>query len=297
MEKITFCINNSCNEKPYIELLLQSLLNGIDVNLHDIIIFVDSDNQDTTQMLVEQKRLFPNLTIIKNEGEPVGYAGNINYLFQYAKTDILSYTQSDMVVPLGYVEKLLPNIAHNRILCSTRCEPPIHAQSDNAITYVRNFGLTPGDFQYENFLRFAEANKNPNKLTDYFFAPFTLYKKDWIDHDVTFKKSREDSDIALRFALKGVEMKQTWDAVVYHFTCTSSRGIEWWKQENKDKEIIRQQNDAIEMKRFVDKWGTFMHPTSHQDVKPYLETHPDIMKNIVVKNPPIDESKFVYLYP
>jgi glycosyltransferase involved in cell wall biosynthesis len=98
MEKITFCINTSKNEKPYIELLLQSLLNGIDVNLHDILIFVDSDNQGTTEMLLQQKSLFPNLTIIKNEGEPVGYAGNINYLFQYAKTEIVSYLQSDMIV-------------------------------------------------------------------------------------------------------------------------------------------------------------------------------------------------------
>jgi hypothetical protein len=58
---ITFCINTARNERPYIELLLQSLLNGIDVSVHDIIIFVDSDNQGTFEFLLEQKSLFPNL--------------------------------------------------------------------------------------------------------------------------------------------------------------------------------------------------------------------------------------------
>ena len=292
MEKITFCINNSRNEKEYIRLLMESLLNGIDVNLHNILIFVDSDNQNTTEMLVGMKSLFPNLTIVKNNGEPIGYAGNINWLFKTAKTDLVSYLQSDMIVPLGYAEKLLPHIAHNRILCSTRCEPPIHAPTDNNITYVRNFGLTPSEFQYENFLRFAEATKNPNKLTDYFFAPFTLYKQDWLDHDVSFKKSREDSDIALRSALKGIEMKQTWDAIVYHFTCTSSR--QWALPENRTKNV-NADNDKIELDRFVKKWGTFIHPSRPEDVQPLIASNPSVLEKIIVKNPPIDESKLTFL--
>lgn len=295
--KLTFCINTSRNERPYIELLLQSLLNGIDVTLHDIIIFVDSDNQDTTQFLVEQKELFPNLTIIKNTGDPVGYAGNINYMFAKAKTDVVSYLQSDMIVCLDYDKKLIANIKDNTILCSTRVEPPLHSQESNAINYVENFGIVPSEFRYEDFLRFAEANA-ASKITKWFFAPFTLYKHVWLDiggHDVSFKKSREDSDIALRLCLNKCELLQCWNAIVYHFSCTSSRGIEWWKQENKDKELVRQMNDEIELTRFVNKWGTFIHPASYSEVEGYAKAHPEIMKNIIVHNPPIDESKFVIL--
>jgi hypothetical protein len=65
MNKITFCINTSKNEKDYISLLLGSLYNGIDIKLHDIIIFVDSDNQGTTELLQSQHDIFPNLKIIK----------------------------------------------------------------------------------------------------------------------------------------------------------------------------------------------------------------------------------------
>ena len=297
--KLTFCINTSRNEFDHLSLLMESLLNGVDVNEHDFIVFVDSDNQGTAEWLTTLKgTMFPNLTIIQNTGDPVGYAGNINYMFQKAKTDVVSYLQSDMVVCLEYDKKLMPYIAENRILCSTRVEPPLHTSHDNGVTYIRNMGFMPNEFKYEAFLKFAEANKQPNRLTNYFFAPFTLYRKVWNDiggHDVSFKKSREDSDIALRLALNGVEFKQTWDAMVWHFTCTSSRGIEWWKPENQERDKIRMKLDHIELKRFVKKWGTFLHPTCPEEVQPLLQQMPGLKSKIKVTNPPIDESKLVFL--
>ncbi|HQI44482.1 MAG TPA: glycosyltransferase family 2 protein [Bacteroidales bacterium] len=298
MNKITFCINTAKNEKFYLKLLLESLLNGININLHDILIFIDSDNQNTTEMLINIKKEFPNLTIIKNNGIPIGYAGNINYMFQKAKTDVVSYLQSDMIVCLDYDKKITNQLKDNHILCSTRCEPPLHCSNDNNITFIRSFGYTPAEFQYENFLKFAESNKDPHKLTNYFFAPFTLYKKLWNNiggHDVNFKKSREDSDIALRFAIKGYELKQTWDAIVYHFTCTSSRGIEWWKPENQNKEKERIKFDKIELERFIKKWGTFLHPTCPEEVEPFIKQCPTWRDKIIVTNPPIDESNLIFL--
>lgn len=297
MKKITFIINTAKNEKEYIRILMESLLNGIDVNLHDIMIFVDSDCdiQNTTQMLVNLNPLFPNLTIIKNNGDPVGYAGNINYLFSKAKTEWAVYLQSDMVVPLNFDTKLLSHIANNRVICCVRCEPPLHAQYDNSVTFVRNFGLTPDEFRYEDFLKFAEANKNETKLTNYYFAPFMCQPALWNKlggHDTTFKKSREDSDIALRLALNNCELKQTWDAIVYHFTCTSSR--QWALPENRNKNI-NADNDKIELDRFIKKWGFFAHPSSPQDVAHLITSNPEVLKKIVVKNPPIDESKLTIL--
>lgn len=298
MTPITFCINTSVNEKHYIELLLQSLLNSIDVDLHKFIIFISSDNQNTTQMIVDQKSLFPNLTIIKNNGPIIPYSENINYMFNKAETDVVSYLQSDMIVGLEYDKRILSHLTDNMILSSTRVEPPLHSQYSNSVNYIENFGFVPEEFKYEEFLRYSENIKNPIKLTNYFFAPFTLYKKLWLDiggHDISFKKSREDSDIALRFCLNNYNLIQCWDAIVYHFTCTSSRGIEWWKSENKARDIIRQQNDAIELNRFITKWGTFIHPTSTSEIKTYLASHPDMINKINVMNPPTDDSCFISL--
>jgi len=292
MTPITFCINTYLNEKEYITLLLESLLNGIDVNRHHILIFVDGDNQNTTEMLINQHSLFPNLKIIKNNGPPIKYQKNINYMFQIAETDIVSYLQSDQVVCLKYDEAILSHLTKNMILSATRIEPPLHCLHDNPVTYVRNFGLTPADFNYTDFLASSELFKNKTKLTNYFFAPFTLYKNLWNDvggHDCQFVKSREDSDILIRLLLNGNEVVQCWDAIAYHFTCISSRGIDWWKQDNKEKETIRLQNDAIELQRFIKKWGRFAHPTSYKEVQ-------DLDKSkIIVNNPPIDTSKFEVL--
>lgn len=291
MEKITFCINTSKNERPYIELLLQSLLNGVDVDLHDVLIFVDSDNQDTTKMLIDQHSVFPNLTIIKNKGTPIGYQKNINFMFNYAKTDIVSYLQSDMIVSLDYDKAILSHLTPNMILSATRVEPPLHSQFDTGVNWVKNFGFIPEEFDYTGFLMYAEQIKDKNKLINFFFAPFTLYKHLWNDiggHDVQFVKSREDSDVLMRFCLKKYDIKQCWDAVVYHFSCISSRGIDWWKQEHMDKEQIRRQNDAIELDRFIKKWGRFIHPTSYNDIAVDVAKNPSLLDKIVCVNPPLE---------
>lgn len=288
MKKITFCINTSKNEKDYISLLLGSLYNGVDVKLHDILIFIDSDNQNTAELLLNQRDIFPNLKIIRNKSDtPWRYQMNINYMFDIANTDIVSFLQSDMVVGLKYDEAILNHLEDNMVLSSTRIEPPLHNKYNNHITYVNNFGLTPSEFNYDSFLTYSEGIKNKNKLSNYFFAPFTLYKKLWTQiggHDVSFKYSREDSDILYRFCLSKYNVVQCWDAIVYHFTCTSSRGINWW--ENIQIQKTQQERDSIELSRFISKWGHFRHPTSYEDIKSDVLNNPKILNNIVCKNPP-----------
>ena len=264
---ITFCINTAKNEINHIKLLLKSL----DINLHnknhDIIVFVDSDNQNTTEWLKTQKLKFKNLTIVKNTSSiPVGYQRNINLMFEMAKTDIVSYLQSDMVISKNYDLDIIKNLDENTVISSTRIEPPLHPPSSEKITY--DFGLDPSKFNFESFQTFSNSKKE-SKLTDYWFAPFTLYRKKWIEiggHDTLFRRSREDSDILYRLCLNGMKFKQDWNAIVYHFTCTSSRGIEWWKPQNQDR--IKTQNiaDSIEYKKFLRKWRVFKHDVNHNEL-------------------------------
>lgn len=263
---ITFCINTAKNEINHIKLLFKSL----DINLynknHDIIVFVDSDNQNTTEWLKTQKLKFKNLTIVKNTSSiPVGYQRNINLMFEMAKTDIVSYLQSDMVISKNYDLDIIKNLDENTVISSTRIEPPLHPPSAEKITH--DFGLDPSKFNFESFQTFSNSKKE-NKLTDYWFAPFTLYRKKWVEiggHDTLFRRSREDSDVLYRLCLNGMKFKQDWNAIVYHFTCTSSRGIEWWKQQNQDR--IKTQNiaDSIEYKKFLRKWRVFKHDVNHDE--------------------------------
>jgi hypothetical protein len=81
-------------------------------------------------------------------------------------------------------------------------------------------------------------------------------------HDTIFRRSREDSDILTRLVLNDTKIKQTWSALVYHFTCTSSRGPNWFDTQNQqaqERAQLQQQADGIEIGRFITKWGNFYH--------------------------------------
>lgn len=263
MQPISFCINTSRNELEYIKLLFKSLKDNLKSDQHEIIVFIDSDNENTFEWLLEQKSQFKDLKILKNI-LPVcyGYARNINEMFKFASHDIVSYIQSDMVISKDYDECILKHVKPNMIISSTRIEPPLHGPGPEK--HTMNFGLTPSEFKYEEFLKYCEESRQEN-LTEYFFAPFTLYKEVWNNiggHDTQFRRSREDSDILNRLILSGVEIVQTWEALVYHFTCTSSRGKGWFDKTNKEAQLrarVQQQADEVEMTRMFRKWGAFSH--------------------------------------
>jgi glycosyltransferase involved in cell wall biosynthesis len=266
MKKISFCINTAKNELNHIKLLFSSLQHNLKNKKHEIIVFIDSDNQGTSDWLIEQKEIFPNLKILQNT-LPIcyGYARNINEMFKFASNEIVSYLQSDMVICKNYDVEILKNLEDNMILCSTRIEPPLHGNSGEKHTY--DFGTDPTKFDLKKFNEYAESIKE-DKITEYFFAPFTLYKDVWLSiggHNTLYRRSREDSDILIRLVLNNVKIKQTWNALVYHFTCTSSRGPEWFNKENtqaQERVQLQQQADYIEMHRIIRKWGKFQHNTN-----------------------------------
>jgi len=267
--KITFCINTARNERNHIELLFRSLEKNLSRKDHDIIVYVENDNQDTTGYLQSvAKKMFPNLTIVKNPLPiPLDYGRNINIMFEMAKTEVVSYLQSDMVIGPRYDEEILKHLTPDTIISSTRIEPPLHPPSPEKITH--DFGLDPIKFDLDAFSKFAELNKKDG-ITNFWFAPFTMYKKVWVDiggHDTLFRRSRVDSDILYRFSLNGIKTKQVWNALVYHFTCTSSRGIEWWTEKAQERTRLQQIADQIELARFLRKWGTFKHPNTPEEVK------------------------------
>ncbi len=169
-----------------------------------------------------------------------------------------------MVISPHYDTDILKELEPNTILSSTRVEPPLHGDSPTTIT--KNFGTDPLEFDIEKWNEYSLTIKE-DKTLDYFFSPITFYKNVWLEiggYDTLFRRSREDSDLVQRCLHKGIKLKQTFQSIVYHFTCTSSRGKDWFKKENKQSQervILQQQADQIELKRFIRKWGGFNHGT------------------------------------
>jgi GT2 family glycosyltransferase len=263
MKQISFVINTSVNTRDHVELLLKSLKHNLVGKDHEILVFVDSDNEGTTEYLRDQKKEFNDLKIITHKLKPcVGYSRNNNLLVELAKHDIVSYLQSDMVIGPNYDKYVLDELEDDCILSATRIEPPLHGLSDKTITY--DFGTDPTEFNLESFNSFSLQVREKREI-EFFFAPFTFYKKVWLDvggYDTLFRRSREDSDLLQRFIQKGVKIKQSFNANVYHFSCVSSRGKKWFDTQNLDAQSrVQLQNfaDQIELKRFIRKWGRFNH--------------------------------------
>jgi len=260
---ITFATNTSNNTLEYTKILLQSLKENLDNKEHEILVFIDSDNDGTLEYLRSIKSDFYDLKIITHKLSPIiGPERNCNLIVDLAKYDIVSYLQSDMVVSKHYDTEILKNLETNTIMSSTRIEPPLHSNSD--ITFTANFGLSPNEFKFDEFVKYAETIKS-NKQIDYFFAPYTFHKETWNKmggYDTVFRRSRCDSDLVQRCKHLGIQLKQTYSANVYHFTCVSSRGKNWFDQSNQEaQDRVKLQNyaDQIELRRFFKKWGNFNH--------------------------------------
>jgi len=291
MKPISFVINTTINELNHIKLLLNSLNVNLDGDKHEILIFIDNDNQGTYEYLKSIKDKFYDLKIITHKLPPcIGYSRNNNLLVELAKHDIVSYLQSDMVISPHYDTDILKEIEENTILSATRVEPPLHGESP--LTITKDLGTDPLDFNLEKWNEYSLTIKE-DKTADYFFAPITFYKNVWLSiggYDTLFRRSREDSDLVQRCLHKEIKLKQTFNAIVYHFTCTSSRGKDWFKKDNTEAQNrvkLQEQADQIELRRFIRKWGGFNHGTEKLikydvdlEIKNSSKLPPHIINNI-----------------
>lgn len=263
MQKITFTTNVAKNTLAYVKLLLNSLKLNLDSDEHQILVFIDSDNENCLDYLLEMKAQFKDLTIVQNTlPVPIGYARNKTLLTQYAKYDIISYLQTDMVVGPHYDTEVLRHVKRGRILSATRVEPPLHGES--SVTVTKNLGLHPDEFNFDLWNTFSNSIKR-DELTNFFFAPMTYYKEDWMKmggYDTIFRRAREDSDFVQRCLHADIELVQTFSANVYHFTCVSSRGDKWYDSKNieaQQRVELQKKADRVEFLRFIRKWGGFNH--------------------------------------
>lgn len=263
MTPISFIINTSNNTLEYVKILIQSLKENLKYNHHEILIFIDSDNENTLEYLLSIKDEFNNLKIIKNLlNVPIGYQRNKTLLVEYASNDLISYLQSDMVIGKDYDVEVFKHAKPGTIISSTRVEPPLHNPSP--VTFTYNLGVTPDEFSLDEWNKLSVSLKQEKQI-DYFFAPITFYKQDLLKlggYDTIFRRSREDSDFVQRALHAGIKLIQVYNANVYHFTCVSSRGQDWYNEQNESAQQrvqLQSKADNIEVRKFIKKWGSFSH--------------------------------------
>ena len=273
--RITFCIPSKDNLR-YLKSSITSIRENSSLD-NDIVVYVDADNDGTTQWLDEN-----NIRYITNDTDiPKGIAYGYNRCIELAETDIVCMFHADMYMGKGFDTAILKHIKPQSVVSGTRIEPPLHPEGHEKI--VRNFGMYPEDFMKDEFDSFVEESIQTysGKITNGIFAPWAVYKEDITSigmHDERFHSYHEDSDIFNRFLLNGYDLTQTWEGFVYHLTCRGGQFQDGIEKVTTDKSFHRMKSNAAN--HYIRKWGSWIENDMYHH--PILTPKYDI--GFIIKN-------------
>ena len=266
MDRITFVIP-SRNNLEFLKVAYKSIRNL--ETKHEILVLDDASVDGTAEWIKDLAD--PDLITYVNEGpERIGIVGMFDKGIEMARTEIIFAFHADMVAAPNLDKYILEHLERGTVVSATRVEPPLHPPGPEKI--IEDFGSEVEDFDIDKFYDWANQPKmGAGQITEGIFAPWCMYKEDFLaigGHDELFApQSREDSDLFNRFQLAGYKLKQSWDALVYHFT---SRGSRFNKHAGgdtmKDSPEWRETNNR-NVRNFIRKWGTivehdmYMNPT------------------------------------
>jgi glycosyltransferase involved in cell wall biosynthesis len=254
--KFTFCITSK-NNLRYLKHAV-SYIKQNSVIEHNILVFIDADNDGTEKWCIEN-----NIKFIKNSSKELFGIGNAyNLLVDKAETDFVVIYHADMIMGKGFDVALYNNWKPKTVVSATRIEPPLHPADPAKI--VLDLGLWPetdikDGFKVDEFNTFVEQNKK-DLITNGIFAPWLIHKDDFNNvggHDPIMKSHSEDRDLFNRFLLNGYELIQSWEALVYHLTCRGGQ----FEHANETKDLTHKSGEWNRLahnqtREFIRKWGT-----------------------------------------
>ncbi len=278
MDKITFCIPSKSNLR-YLKTCIPSIRKNAYRDDHDIIIFVDSDEDGTVEWLEQVKDEY-NLTYHVNPKlgkELYGIGRAYDYCIKKSTTGIFMIFHADMMLGKDADLKAFNHLKEKTVVCATRIEPPLHPNNGEKI--LLDFGIWPEEFKEDDFNKYVEEHKKSDKVTEGIFAPWMMYKQEFMDiggHDPIMHSCREDSDVFNRMLLAGFEFVQPWNSLVYHLTGRGAGSFDGDEERhNKWKEDMNKST-----KEFIRKWGSNVKHTPL--MKPIVSPKYDI--GFIIKN-------------
>jgi len=268
MNKITFCIPSKSNLR-YLKTAIPSIRKNAYRKDHDIIVFVDSDEDGTIEWLEENAESLGVKYYVNPElGKSLyGIGKAYDYCIDKSETNIVMIFHADMMLGKDADLHAFKHLKPLSAVCSTRIEPPLHPNAGEKI--LEDFGLWPEEFKELEFDSYVDSliAQNKDKTTEGVFAPWMIYKEDIQSiggHDPIMHSCREDSDLFNRFVLNGYSLIQSWDSLVYHLTGRGA-GSFGGDEKRHEKWKLDMTNST---KEFIRKWG-------------HLVKHDPLMKPII----------------
>lgn len=260
MKRITFCIPSKTNLR-YLKTCIPSIRENAYRKDHDIIIFVDSDEDGTVEWLEEVKDQY-NLSYFVNPdlgNRLFGIGKAYDYCVEKSTTDIFMIFHADMMLGKDADLKAYNQLKPKTVVCATRVEPPLHPNAGEKI--LLDFGIWPEEFKKDEFNAYVESQLNESKTTEGVFAPWMTYKDEFLaigGHDMIMHSCREDSDVFNRMLLAGFNFVQPWNSLVYHLTGRGAGSFDG--DEKRHQQWKEDMNNST--KEFIRKWGSTVKHTS-----------------------------------
>ncbi len=292
-ERTISFIQPSRNNLKYLKWSYNSIRKNLGYR-HEICWGDDASTDGTWEWMQEIAEKDKNVKIHRNEGpERLGHTILYDTLVKMATTDIVMIYHADMYACPEMDEAVLKHLKRGKVVSATRIEPPLHPDGPEKI--LVDFGIEPEEFEEQKLMEWLEGDmevsKGIGKTTEGIFAPWAIYKDDFLaigGHDPLYApQSKEDSDIFNRFVLAGYETIQTWQGFVYHMTCRGSR-FKDGAMRNPAGQVFMKGRESSEWlaqnlrstRNFIRKWG---HMVNHdQFLKPVIPPKYDI--GFVVEN-------------
>ena len=256
MDKITFCIPSKTNLR-YLKTCIPSIRKNAYRKDHDIIIFVDSDEDGTVDWLKENADKYNVKYYINPDlGKSLyGIGKAYDYCIEKAETKIVMIFHADMMLGKDADYHAYKHLKPLSVTCSTRIEPPLHPNAGEKI--LKDFGMYPEEFKESEFNEYVDSliEDNKDKTTEGIFAPWMIYKEDIQSiggHDPIMHSCREDSDLFNRFVLNDYTLIQSWDSLVYHLTGRGAGSFDGDEERHKKWKADMEAST----KEFIRKWGT-----------------------------------------
>ena len=155
MDKITFCIPSKSNLR-YLKTCIPSIRKNAYRKDHDIIIFVDSDEDGTVEWLGEVKNKY-NIQYYVNPklGEELyGIGMAYDCCIEKSTTDIFMIFHADMILGKDADLKAFNHLKSKTVVCATRIEPPLHPNGGEKV--LEDFGMWPEEFKETEFNQYIK---------------------------------------------------------------------------------------------------------------------------------------------
>ena len=258
MQKITFVIP-SRNNLEFLQLAYKSIRNLR--TKHEVLVLDDASTDGTAEWIssLNDEDL---ITHVNPGPERIGIVGMFDKGIEMARTEIIFAFHADMIAGPNLDKNILKHLERGTVVSATRIEPSLHPPGPEKIT--QDWGIEVEEIDFNGVVNAIGhfENQNKDKTTEGIFAPWCMYKEDFLaigGHDEVFApQSKEDSDLFNRFVLNGYKVIQSWDGLVYHFT---SRGSRFNKHaggaagQNSEEWIYTTTKNGRE---FIRKWGSFI---------------------------------------